>query len=186
MKNRDITVKSRKDRTTEAKPNRGKSFFREWNKAVEVEGRKGRSLPYIMVIVGLFYLLQIPLKTDKLLFFNGCLDSYEYTETSLFIHIKDENYQEETFKVDVKKYRELLHPILPSVKYVKIWTQDHRRFKSNIKQLEADGEMIILYNWWNHTWFHLCLVIIGILLIVPVEKSYQKWLKSQKEKDEDS
>jgi hypothetical protein len=136
----------------------------------------GHFVPYAMIIVGIIFIFRAPWNIDNSTVYKGQLE--RYSEDAMFLTIRSDSLNQETFKVDHRIYRKKLQSVLSKGKKIKIWTK-----KKNIKQVELDNCLVIKYNWWIETWFFVCFVVIGAILIPPIERSYRKWRREEDEKD---
>lgn len=136
----------------------------------------GHFVPYAMIIVGVIFIFRAPWNINKLTVYEGQL--VRYSEDAMFLTVKSDSLNKETFKVDHRIYRKKLQSTLTNGKELKIWIKN-----KNIKQLELDNHLVIPYNWWIETCFFWCFIIIGAILIHPVERSYRKWRHEEEEKD---
>jgi hypothetical protein len=129
-----------------------------------------------MIIVGIIFIFRTPWNIDKSAIYEGRL--VRYSEDAMYLTIRSDSLNKETFRVDHRIYRKKLQSILSKGKEIKIWTKG-----KTIKQMELDNRLVIPYNWWIETWILWVFILIGLILIPPVERSYRKWRHEEEEKD---
>ena len=139
--------------------------------------RKARVFPYLMVIVYSFIIFSMPLDVNKYKCIQGELLEYR-TNQGLILVVESDLKRPHYVKVDIKSYRAQIMPILPQTTHVKIWINKKH---NTLKQLEADGKLIIPYDWWVQTRILWCFVLVGAVSIPFTERSYRKWRRNEEQ-----
>ena len=138
--------------------------FDDW--AFKREARGGFALPFIILLVGLFYIIESLLNIDDTkIKAKGEIVSISKDSTMLIIqglelpfHIRSGT---DRSNIHIGDYAEILYSI-ESSKY------------NNIEQLKINGKMIYEYSWWHNNKVAVWFAIIGAVLIPFTIKSRNK------------
>ena len=146
------------------KPKMKKDNFDNW--AFKREARGGFALPFIIFLVGLFYIIESLLNIDDTkIKAKGEIVSIYKDSTLLIIQGEELPFHirggTDVSKIHIGDYAEMLYSIKPS-KY------------NNIEQLKVNGRMIYEYSWWYNNKVAVWFAIIGAILIPFVIRSRNK------------
>lgn len=136
----------------------------------------GFSVPFILVLVGLFFLIRVPIDTESFDKFSGV---YQKTAMSdRYFKLKNYNFIFEfSPPKDAKNVVDLFNE-QSEVAILGVRKDD----SIIVKQVYIDGKLVLKYSWFKNTYYLLILILIGIVLIPIVLKEKRKYPKIFEEK----
>lgn len=143
---------------------------KSWESDMRVQLRGGFALPFIMVIIGLYWIFFQTPKLSELDLNEGIILDIEKSELVFILLENNEIF----FKVDLKKDKEIVSSLINKGMKIKIWSKNLKNGTTIIKQLEYNGDLVINYNWFQEIIFSGILVLVGVILIPFVLKDRKK------------
>ncbi len=128
--------------------------------------RRGAVAPYCLIIAGIYGLLTTPLNIDRLEYYSGAIESYTETDFE-YLNIEE---IDNSFRVDLKKNREILRDALPNSKNIELWATE----KTLIKQIKVDGAIRIEYKWLREVRVGFVFIMVGLILLPFTTKEWRK------------